>query len=300
MDGSTRGQDGNSPFSRDHSTPLPNIVTITPQGDVVLDVVFETSKETLKAVRKATQPRPSRRSGNVPRPVLAPKLRVAYCVQVETLKKQSKYFNNLLGDTRFKEAKTIAAAFRDMSLKNLKAAELQPADLPWIRIEDDDEATRYADREIVFAELMRILHGKETVKNAKSPPTMLHLTILAILADRFDCTSRASTWLRNLRYQFPQPIVKTCQEDGNPAALANEEAIRQKILTSWLLDQPLKFHAGSRELILYGSRRWSPYVEADGFHDAAAWWDLPDDLESKQDVSPPLSSGIVLTAFKES
>ena len=102
-------------------------MTIVPSGDVVLDVTFETSRETLKSTRKATQPRP----GHAPvRPVLKPRIRFAYRVDVDVLKKQSKYFNNLLGDTRFQEARTIVAAFKDMSLRNVKLPSCSPGSCP--------------------------------------------------------------------------------------------------------------------------------------------------------------------------
>jgi len=70
-----------------------------------------------------------------------------------------------------------------------------------------------------------------------------------------------------------------------------EETLRQKILVSWLLNQPLKFHASTRELILYGSCNWTtaiasddPPADATGPNtatSAAAWWDLPDGLEAE-------------------
>ncbi len=81
-------------------------------------------------------------------------------------------------------------------MDNKKASDLAAKDLPWIRIHDDDEATKAAGREAVFAELLRILHGKETTKTAKTPPTLRELAILAVFADRFACARPVSAYVR--------------------------------------------------------------------------------------------------------
>ena len=110
--------------------------------------------------------------------------------------------------------------------------------------------------------MLRVLHGKETTAK---PPTMLHVTTLAVLADRFDCTKPVSRALStDLKFKWPAAQVRSPREDGSRLSLAAEEVLRQKILVSWLLDQPLKLHAASRELIVRGSSRWSVYEEADG------------------------------------
>jgi len=299
MEDAVADSQADEPAKRNDDIPA-DIVIIAPHGDVMLDVVFETSMETLRSARRAARPRPGQRvSDGAGRPALRRKIRVAYRVEVQVLREQSKYFNSLLGDTRFQEAKTIAAALKTMSLRNVDAAKLKPDELPWVRIEDDDDVSRSAGREAVFAELLRVLHGKETIKTAKNPPNLLELATLAILSDRFDCTVAPSAYVRNLRFKFPQAVLKAPKENGDPPIFVNEEAIRQKLLVSWLLDQPLRFQAGSRELVMYGSTRWSPYTVQDD-PPAAAWWDLPDGLESKQVAA---ESGLflsLLTAFKES
>jgi len=261
------------------------IVVIVPYGNVMLDVVFETSKETLRSARKANLPRPGQKAREgLNHPTLKQRLRVAYRADVDVLKKQSKYFNSLLGDTRFHEAKIVTAALKAMSLNNAQAAQLKPDELPWVRIEDDDDLSKSAGREVVFAELLRILHGVETSKTAKNSPTLPELCTMAILADRLDCTAAASGYVRNLRFKFPQAIFRAPKKDGDLPSFVNEEAIRQKILVSWYLDQPLRFQNGTRELIVYGSKRWDPYAEYDESQ-TASWWDLPDELESKQVVA---------------
>ncbi len=260
----------------------PEIVVIEPRGDVILDVTFETSKETLKSGRKATAPRPARRPGSdIPRPpVLKTTVRVAYRVEVGVLRKHSKYFDNLLGDDRFQEAKRVAAAFQKMALRDEKPADLESGDLPWIQIVDDDYVSRSAGRELVFGELLRTLHGKETVRTPKKPPSMVELTTFAILADRFDCAAAASAYVLNLKTRIPHPQPKALVDDGSSPSLSNEGAIRQRILISWLLEDPVRFHGGTGSLILGGSSLWSSTSEQDDAP-ATAWWDLPDGLEGK-------------------
>ena len=268
--------------ANDTSKESPRVIDIAPKGDAVLDVTFETSKETLRASRKATQPRAGQKSAP-PRPVLKSTIRLAYRVEVNTLKKQSKYFDNLLGDTRFEEARTVIEALKALSLRNAKPEDLDAKDLPWIKIVDDDEATRSAGREAVFSDLLRILHGKDVITK---PPTMLYVTNLAVLADQFLCTGPVSRYLNTgIKFKWPVTQGRAPREGGLRITAGTEEVIRQKILASWLLDQPTKLHAATRELLLYGSHQWSPYAEPEESR-GATWWDLQDDLESKQVVYP--------------
>jgi len=97
------------------------------------------------------------------------------------------------------------------------------------------------------------------------------LTILAVMADRFDCTQTVGRYVRSLK-KYPWP-----QTYGNATA-ATEETLRQKILLTWLLDDQIRFASATKELILRGSLRW---VEEDpSFKEhQATWWDLQDGLE---------------------
>ncbi|KAK3944530.1 hypothetical protein QBC46DRAFT_374571 [Diplogelasinospora grovesii] len=301
MEDSGGAQDGDPSDSSSSKERLGlEIIDIVSDGDVLLDVTFETSKETLRAAKKAAaaaaRPRPGQAQRNGvddARPaMLKPKVRRGYRVHLDTLKRHSKYFNNLLGDTRFAEAKSILSAFERLSLRNVKPSEADPHDLPLVKIEEDDEATQSAGQETIFEDLLRILHGKDVITAPKSI-TMQYLAILAVMADRFDCVSPVSRYVNSgLKFKWPatqtrlSSAVRGTQEHSHPAALTKqgEETLRQKILVSWLLDQPLKMQAATRELIMYGSRKWASYapddeIEEDG--DSAAWWDLPDNLEQE-------------------
>lgn len=274
----------------DGSAPDLDIVDIAPDGDIVLDVTFDTSKETLKAARKAARPRPGQQtSQQTPPPLLKPRVRVGYRVQLAVLRQSSRYFDNLLSDTRFAEARSIEAAFQRLSLRSVKPSEADARDLPVVQIHEDDEATRTAGLESAFGDLLRILHKKQSTAKAV---TMHRLAVLAVLADRFGCTAAVSRYLNALKYRWPAtqgrgPIPLT-RVDTRPALTWEvEETLRQKILVAWLLDQPLKMHAATRELIMYGSRRWSASDDQEEAG-SAAWWDLPDGLEGEQPSVPRL------------
>ncbi|ROW03752.1 hypothetical protein VMCG_05416 [Cytospora schulzeri] len=291
-------QDGDS--SPPTSSDLPTVIIIAPKGDVLLEVTFETSKSTLQATRKALpKPRPGQREPPPPQPLLKPQIHLAYRVDLDTLKKHSKYFTNLLGDTRFQEARTIESRFKDLSLRGEKPSDLDPEHLPRVSITDDDEATRSAGREDVFRDMLRVLHGGGIVTR---PVTILYVATLAVMADRFACTAAVSRYLgTGLKFKWPAtPLPKPSGEVDGMASLspAAEEVLRQKILVSWLLDQPVRFQAATKELVLFGSHRWSAEGAEEEDEDAengsrsmadaatasrqeALWWYLPDELEEE-------------------
>ncbi|KAH8892029.1 hypothetical protein GQ53DRAFT_142925 [Thozetella sp. PMI_491] len=281
MDESAAALDGDASDSSAKKLP-DSVVSIAADGDCVLDVLFETSKETLKASRKAAAASRPRLGQPAPPPAaLKARLRVGFRVQLEVLKKHSQYFRNLLGDTRFQEAKAVAAALKRLSLRNVRPTDADVQDLPLIRVVEDDEATRSTGREVVFGDLLRVLHGKPVLTK---PATMSYVATLAVLADRFDCTSPVSRYLSTgLKFKWPVTQPRIVREDSQPSALskAAEESIRQRILASWLLNQPLKMHSATRELIMNGSSRWSAVPEEgdSGPLGGPVWWDLPDGLE---------------------
>ncbi|KAL2020769.1 hypothetical protein VTK56DRAFT_7967 [Thermocarpiscus australiensis] len=272
MGDASEGQDDGSDSAAD--TGL-HIVAIVPTGDVLLDVTFDTSKDTLRAAKKAARSLRSRPGQQTETPALKPQVRRAYRVQIAALKQNSKYFNTLLSDTRFAEARSIEAGFQRLSMKNVKPSEADATDLPVVRIHEDDEATRSVGQESAFEDLLKILHKTQTTSRAV---TIQYLAVLAVLADRFGCTAAVSRYLNALKFKWPATQTKPSADDRTALTKAAEETLRQKILVSWLLDQPLKMHTATRELIMYGSRKWSPFFDEQETS-GAAWWDLPDDLE---------------------
>ncbi|KAH8197372.1 hypothetical protein TruAng_008465 [Truncatella angustata] len=256
-----------------HLADLPRVIGIAETGDIVLDCVFENSKTTLKTARKITP----QYAGQAAPKALKLRTRVGFRVSINVLKEHSKYFNRLLGDLRFKEAKAIEAAFAALSFRNVNPASAHAGDLPWVRIVDDDEATRLAHREEAFGDMLRVLHGKEAATEA---PTLDFITTLAVLADRFDCAAPVSKIMAS-GFKFKWPITQRKGVAGEDPKMSRniENTLREKVLVSWLLNQPTRFQASTKELIMNGSKNWSAFPEQDEGKEEATWWHLQDGIE---------------------
>jgi hypothetical protein len=296
-----------------HPTP----VSIAPHGDLVLDVTFETSPETLRRSRKAALAA-ARRAGAAAASAsgmaaattadLQPTIRAAYRVSLAKLKQHSKYFSSLLSNPQFREAQAVVDAHAALSSRSRAPADADPADLPWIAVTDDDEATGAAgrDRRRAIEDMLRIIHGQpptsastaSTATAAASPATpgraasspavtMAYVTTLAITADRFDCAaSIARCVTHDLRFKWPVTAGRPIRDDaGRPTDV--EQLLRQKILVAWLLGQPIRLHHATRELISRGSGLWSVFHETPAAENSAAWWNLPDGLERECSGPPP-------------
>ncbi|KAI5863526.1 hypothetical protein GGS23DRAFT_538183 [Durotheca rogersii] len=288
--------DSSSAAQSDSSEPDPpgtrlELISIAKDGDLILDVTFENSKETLRAAREAQAKLPSRE----PRAAPKARVRLAFRVRMAALKSTSKYFDKLLGGGgggggggHFKEARDVASALAALAARGVAPGAAAAADLPWVAIRDDDQATRYAHREGVFADLLRVLHGGEAAA-MQQRATMPYVTTLAVLADRFDCTAPVARYLA-VRLKFKWPVtnrkyasfaaVAAAVDEPAATSRATEEVLRQKILVSWLMNQPARFQAATREIIMDGSCRWSPFSQDDDAPDAT-WWYLQDGLEEE-------------------
>jgi hypothetical protein len=278
MEDSGGAPDGDSLSEPNRAGSSPEVVVISAHGDVVLDATFQNSKDTIRSALKIARARnTSPRNPQPKQPAPKPKARLAYRVDLNVLKTQSKYFAKLLGDSRFKEANDIADAFSALSLRNLSPKDADVKDLPWVKIHDDDEATPYAYRENVFADLLRILHG-QGVKTSRMQITMPFVTTLAVLADRFDCAASVSKYMTT-RLKFRWPVTDLPGNGSSSMRRETENTLRQKILVSWLLNQPGEFQAATKELIMNGSCRWSSFSEEEDETTSATWWYLQDGLE---------------------
>lgn len=128
------------------------VVEIRATGDILLDVSFENTNscnksiptDALRIIRAAKSPIPSPR--------------IFYRVRLETLKKQSRYFANLLGPN-FAEGANVTETFGRLAKLGLNPTEVAADELPRIRITDDDAATKTLGRESVFRDMLRIIHG---------------------------------------------------------------------------------------------------------------------------------------------
>ncbi|KAI1339921.1 hypothetical protein F5Y15DRAFT_59136 [Xylariaceae sp. FL0016] len=283
MDDANGTPDGDASSEPGLGGRLPEPVDIARTGDIILDVTLENSKDTLRSAKRA-QPK-VRLTGQELPPLARARLRLAFRVELGVLRKQSKYFEKLLSDVRFQEAKDIADAFAALSVKNVEPGAADAKDLPWIKIHDDDEATHYAHRDGAFADLLRILHGQAAITKQI---TMPFVTTLAVLADRFDCTVAVSKYVQTgLKFKWPVTSRKPVRDETPTMSRNNENVLRQKILVSWLLNQPVKFQSATRELIMNGSTQWSSFGAEEGDEDVdgagtsttATWWYLQDGLE---------------------
>ncbi|KAI0025246.1 hypothetical protein F4780DRAFT_722775 [Xylariomycetidae sp. FL0641] len=286
MEDPSGAPDGNASKDASSASKLHEVIAIAADGDIVLDVTFETSKQTLKAARKA-QPRFTSRGPPPPAPKA--KVRQAYRVALATLRKQSKYFDKLLGeDGQFREARDVSAAHAALAARQLRPADAEPQDLPWIAIHDDDEATRLPDREGALADLLRVLHGGEAT--APAPVTMPYVATLAVLADRFDCAAAVSRYVATgLKLKWPVTGRRSSGGGGGDEtrglSRTAENVLRQKILVAWVFNLPGKFQTATRELIMNGSWRWSTLMGDEGNEEdegaEATWWYLQDGLEEE-------------------
>lgn len=283
-DSATASAEGDAPDGESSTTSHGgrHVLNIDPRGDVVLDLTFTTSASTLRKSRKA-QLLASRKAGvtAVLPPELKPVVKEAYRVSLAALKRHSKYFGNLFSNSSFREAKLIEKALESLKERGLKPSEAEVGDLPWLPISDDDEATKAAGREHIFEDMLRIIHQKQTKITRM---TMSYVTTLAITADRFDCAAAISRCLvQELKFKWPVTNGRPMLDDTGRMTDV-EQILRQKILSAWLLNQPLRLHHATRELVMRGSASWS------AFHDpetdvTAAWWSLPDGLERRSSLS---------------
>lgn len=242
-----------------------DLVEICGAGDIILDVKFENGKSVARL--PPAQIGPSKAA--LVRNVRSADTRKLYRVRLEKLTTASKYFDRLLGSDTFEEGRRIARIFKDNEIEEEMQRELHPSALPRISITDDDDSTRIAGREIVFGDMLRILHGDNIVARG----TLTYLAVLATMADRFGCCTIISKYVKSSK-KFPWP-----QSYG--ATTSNvEESIRQKILISWLLEDQVKFIAATKELIIKGSTHWTT-EDRRSKDQEAIWWDLQDGLEAE-------------------
>ena len=235
------------------------VVEIRATGDVILDVMFENTNACNKSIPSDAIQRLWASRATIP------SVRVFYRVRLETLKKHSKYFTHLLGSDVFGEGRAIKDIFDGLAQSNLKPSEVEPGRLPIIKIVDEDDATRTMGREVVFRDMLRIIHGAEHVTK---PVNMIYLSILVVMADRYDCSAPVTRYVTGTFGSFKYPQVL-----DNSA----EEVLRQKILIFYRTNQAGRLAAATKELILRGSSHWVAYAENPAF--STAWWDLPDRLE---------------------
>ncbi|PMD21832.1 hypothetical protein NA56DRAFT_624790 [Hyaloscypha hepaticicola] len=237
------------------------LLDIRSTGDLILDVSFKNTAECTKSIPKDAIRELRSKKSPVPSP------RIFYRVRLDTLKKHSEYFRTLLAP-QFAEGVSVAETLSSLSKSNLNPAEIEAEKLPRVMIVDEDTATKTLGRELIFRDLLQVLHGASPLT---SPFTTHALTVLIILADRFGglpfLTRHFQKNLLSHKYQISQ--------DKN-----GEEILRQKVLIQFHTDPGVRFAAATKELILRGSFRWSCNYDMSAEYQTS-WWDLPHNLEAE-------------------
>ena len=128
------------------------LLDIRSTGDVILDVSFKNTTECTKSIPKDAIR--ELRSKKLP----LPSPRIFYRVRLETLKKHSEYFRTLLTPP-FAEGVSVANTLSRLAKSNQVPTEVEAEKLPKVEIVDEDTATKTIGRELIFRDLLQIIHG---------------------------------------------------------------------------------------------------------------------------------------------
>ncbi|KAF8866882.1 hypothetical protein BDZ45DRAFT_734910 [Acephala macrosclerotiorum] len=242
-------------------TQLP-LVEIRSTGDVLLDVQFKNTPECTKSIPKDALRSLRARKLPIPSP------RIIYRVRLDTLKKHSEYFRIML-KPQFAEGLAVEKVLKELADTNQIASELDAEKLPIIRIVEEDTATKTFGREVVFRDMLRIIHGADPLT---SPITTQFLTVLVLMADQYNVISSVSRHMQKVLAAHKYPT--TLDKNG-------EEMLRQKVLIQFHTDPGVRFANSTKELILRGSSRWTGIEDSRSHEYQAPWWDLPSGLEAE-------------------
>lgn len=128
------------------------LVDIRSTGDILLDVTFKNTTECTKSIPKDALRLVRAQKVAIPSP------RILYRVRLETLKKHSEYFQFML-KPQFAEGISVAKTLADLEVAGIDASKVEPGRLPRISIVDEDGATKTFGRELIFRDMLHIIHG---------------------------------------------------------------------------------------------------------------------------------------------
>jgi hypothetical protein len=128
------------------------LLDIRSTGDLILDVSFKNTAECTKSIPKDALRELRSKKLPIPSP------RIFYRVRLETLKKHSDYFRTLLTPP-FAEGVLVAETLSRLSKSNRNPTEAEAKLLPRVKIVDEDTATKTVGRELIFRDLLQVLHG---------------------------------------------------------------------------------------------------------------------------------------------
>ncbi|KAI9051427.1 hypothetical protein LZ554_004473 [Drepanopeziza brunnea f. sp. 'monogermtubi'] len=238
-----------------------SLVEIRSTGDILLDVTFKNTSECTKSIPKDALR--SLRTKKLP----IPSPRILYRVKMETIKKYSEYFQ-ILFKPIFAEGLAVTKALADLEAAGLDPTIIEADKLPRVNIVDEDSITKTFGREVIFRDMLRIVHGNDYLT---SPFNTQCLTVLVLMADRYNFTSPVTRHMQKTLNAHKYPVGL----DKN-----GEEVLRQKVLIQFHTDHGMRFTGSTKELILRGSLRWTDTAESSNEF-RAPWWDLPYGLEGE-------------------
>lgn len=179
-----------------------DLVEIRSTGDVLLDVQFKNTPECTKSIPKDALR--SLRSRKLP----TPSPRIIYRVRLDTLKKHSEYFRIML-KPQFAEGLAVEKALKELADTKQIASELDSEKLPMIRIIDEDTATKTFGREVVFRDMLRIIHGAVSQPNFldKLEHSNHACRILSLLRLQHNSSLSLSSWPISTMSCLPSPAI---------------------------------------------------------------------------------------------
>jgi len=188
-------------------------------------------------------------------------------LSVDSLRRESRYFDRLLQPGRFGEGSRVAKELQHLQSRYQTLAEVPSNELPSITVSDLGRISNIKSLSALMTDFFNILHGKDL---ATLPPVQ-NLANLAVVADRFDALESVRS------YANRKKILRTIDGKTTPkidGALV-EEKVRQRLLVAVMLDYPPWMDKYSGRLITKG------WVGGEYDVDKPLWWDLPSGVEQE-------------------
>ncbi|TQS34292.1 hypothetical protein Golomagni_05330 [Golovinomyces magnicellulatus] len=250
----------------DETLPLVEIIR---EGDLILDVKFQTSQDCTKSIPKDALRH--LRSQNIP----LPSPRILFRIKSESLTKESSYFRLLLS-TNFAEGIAIQKTREALAESGQNPINVDAARLPRTMIIDEDLTTKTVGREQIFTDLLRVIHGLYLIilfmKDPKTTPfTTQCWTVLVLMGDNYDVIPSIARRLQKASLSHTYRV--TTDKTG-------EESLRQKIIVHYYMGQGPNFKCATRDLIMRSSILMNG-TENFSTNLKGAWWDLPHGIERR-------------------
>ncbi|RKF65445.1 putative hydroxyproline-rich glyco protein [Golovinomyces cichoracearum] len=235
------------------------LVELIKEGDLILDVKFQTSQDCTKSIPKDALRH--LRSQNIP----FPSPRILYRIKSESLIKESSYFRLLLSPN-FAEGIAIQKTCEALAESGQNPINVDAKRLPRTMIIDEDLTTKTVGREQIFADLLRVIHGLDP---KTTPFTTQCWTVLVLMADNYDVIPSISRRLQKASLSHTYRV--TTDKTG-------EESLRQKVIIHYYMGQGPNFKCATKDLIMRGSIVMNS-TENCSTNLKGAWWDLPHGIE---------------------